>query len=271
LCSLAGVLFFIGRHPSELLHYKNYLGLHFMRQVTTVAARRPHSNSWIFAVCLALAPCHLLAASEPWQNLFDGKTLSDWQQIGGTAEFVVDNGEIVGTSKADTPNSFLTTKRPYSDFILEFDVKVDEGLNSGVQFRSNSRKDYMDGRVHGYQVEIDTSARAYSGGIYDEARRAWMYPLSRNEAGRKAFRNGEWNHYRVEAVGARISTWINGIQTARLIDNLEPSGFIALQVHSVETPEQINRKVRWRNLRIATTALVENSLRIPLMWTKSAF
>lgn len=36
----------------------------------------------------------------------------------------------------NTPNTFLATKKTYGDFILEFDFKIDDGLNSGVQLRS---------------------------------------------------------------------------------------------------------------------------------------
>lgn len=214
---------------------------------------------WLLSALLLMASGQAAQAEEHWQALFDGKTFANWKQLGGAAEYTIENGEIVGTSKANTPNSFMTTTRLYGDFILEFDVKLDAGLNSGVQIRSNSRSNYLDGRVHGYQVEIDTSARAFSGGIYDESRRGWMYPLTRNDAARSAFRNGEWNHYRIEAIGNRISTWVNGQQAARLVDALESEGFIALQVHSTETPEQVNGKIHWRNIRIQTTNLAQNA------------
>jgi hypothetical protein len=175
----------------------------------------------IMSVLIVFMPLQLTHAAPQWQDLFDGKSLDNWKQLGGAAEYTIENTEIVGTSKADTPNSFLATTRLYGDFILEFEVKVDAGLNSGVQIRSHSRSHYMNGRVHGLQIEIDTSTRALSGGIYDEARRLWLYPLTHNTAAQSAFHNGEWNHYRIEAVGNRISTWVNGKQTARLIDDLE--------------------------------------------------
>ena len=103
---------------------------------------------------------------------------------------------------------------------------VDNGLNSGVQFRSNSYSEYKNGRVHGYQCEIETSDRKWAGGVFDEARRGWLYPLTRNPTGQEAFRNGEWNHYRIEAIGNQIRTFINGIQCANLIDDLTSEGFI---------------------------------------------
>src|SRR5690625_7754622 len=119
----------------------------------------------------------------------------------------------------NTLNSVLSTKKNYEDFILDFEVKVDPSLNSGVQIRSNSIPSYRNGRVHGYQVEIDPSRRAWSGGIYDEARRGWLYPLTQNEKGRQAFDPYGWNKYRVEAIGPSIRIWINGVNTSNLLTN----------------------------------------------------
>jgi hypothetical protein len=62
----------------------------------------------------------------------------------------------------------------YTDFILELEFLVEPGMNSGIQIRSHSYKNYNNFRVHGYQVEIDTSARAWSGGIYDEVC-GWLF------------------------------------------------------------------------------------------------
>ncbi|GAH63420.1 unnamed protein product, partial [marine sediment metagenome] len=146
-----------------------------------------------------------------------------------------------------TPNSFLCTEKMFSNFILELEVKVDTALNSGIQIRSSSFEEYRNGRVHGYQVEIDPSERAWSGGIYDEARRGWLYDLQKNEAARKAFKNGEWNHYRIEAIEDSIRTWVNGVPAADLVDSMTATGFIALQVHNSRIE---GLKVRWRNIRI---------------------
>ncbi|HQH41676.1 MAG TPA: DUF1080 domain-containing protein, partial [Bacteroidales bacterium] len=112
-----------------------------------------------------------------WYQLFNGKDLSGWVQKNGTAEFKVDNGEIVGTTVPKSPNSFLCTEKEFDNFILELEFKVDSQLNSGVQIRSISSPLIMNGRVHGYQVEIDPSSRAWTGGIYDEARRGWLCTL----------------------------------------------------------------------------------------------
>ena len=201
---------------------------------------------------LALAAfCALTVSAENWQPLFNGKNLKGWTRKNGKAEYVVRDGAIVGTSKSGTPNTFLCTNKNYGDFILEFEFKVDPQLNSGVQLRSQSLKEYRNGVVHGYQFEIDPSSRAWSGGIYDESRRNWLYPLTKNPAAQKAFKNGEWNKARIEAYGPSIRTWINGVPCANLWDDMTPEGFIALQVHAVPK-ELTGKEVAWRDIRICT-------------------
>jgi hypothetical protein len=121
-------------------------------------------------------------------NLFNGKDLTGWKILNGKAKYEVKNGEIVGTTVHGEPNSFLATEQEYGDFILSLEFKIDSGTNSGVQFRSESKADYQKGRVHGYQLDIDPSARAWTGGIYDEARRLWLYPLEYNPPAKDAFK-----------------------------------------------------------------------------------
>ncbi len=211
-------------------------------------------NSLLLFVMVAL-----LASCSPqgpkWQELFNGKDLQGWEKLNGTAEYKIEDNTIVGISQLNTPNTFLATTEKYDDFILEFEFKVDEGLNSGVQFRSNSLADYKDGRVHGYQFEIDPSDRSWTGGIYDEARRGWLYPMNYNPEGMKAFKQGEWNSARIEAIGNSLRTWVNGIPCADILDETTSSGFIALQVHAIKNAEQEGKTVAWRNIRILTEEL----------------
>ena len=202
---------------------------------------------------LLFLTCASFLFAQSWEPLFNGKNLSGWKKLNGKAQFKVENGAIVGVSKMGTPNSFLATKKVYGDFILEFDFKIDEGLNSGVQLRSESNKEYMKGRVHGYQYEIDPSERAWSGGIYDEARRNWLYPLTFNANAKTAFKHGEWNKARVEAVGNTIATWLNGVPCANVWDDMTPEGFIALQVHAINDASNEGKTVQWKNIRICTT------------------
>ena len=190
-----------------------------------------------------------------WQPLFNGKDLQGWKQLNGKAAYEVKNGEIVGTTVANTPNSFLATEKMYGDFILELELFVDPSMNSGIQIRSHSKPEFQKGRVHGYQVEVDPSSRQWSGGIYEEARRGWLYPLEYNPAGKPAFKNGQWNKYRVEAIGNTLRTWVNGIPAAHLVDADTPNGFIALQVHAIKKDDTPGKQIRWRNIQIKTTDL----------------
>lgn len=191
-----------------------------------------------------------------WVSLFNGKDLKGWKQLNGQAKYEVVKGEIVGTTVLNTPNSFLCTEQEYSDFILEVDLFLEGNMNSGIQFRSESKPEYNNGRVHGYQCEVDPSERAWSGGIYDEARRGWLYPGDLNPASKTAFKTGEWNHYRIECIGPSIKTWLNGIAVAQVLDNMTPRGFIALQVHAIgNKKESEGLKIRWKNIKIKTTGL----------------
>ncbi|HEX8462816.1 MAG TPA: DUF1080 domain-containing protein, partial [Segetibacter sp.] len=192
---------------------------------------------------------------ESWQTLFNGKNLNGWKQLNGKAKYDVKNGQIIGTTVFGEPNSFLVTEQDYGDFILELELKMDNNMNSGIQFRSESKADYMNGRVHGYQYEINPSPRGWSAGIYDEARRDWLYPMDYNAAAKTLYKKGEWNRIRIECIGNSMRTFLNGVPAAHLIDDLTPKGFIALQVHSISKQEAAGQTIAWRNIRIQTKNL----------------
>jgi len=206
----------------------------------------------LFAIALMVTSTMTMAQ---WKSLFNGKNLTGWKQLNGKAKYEVKNGTIVGTTVYGEPNSFLVTEKEYDNFVLEFEFKVDSTMNSGVQFRSLSKADFKNGRVHGYQFEIDPSARAWSGGIYDEAGRGWLYPVELNPSAKTAFKQGQWNRGKIECIGNSIRTWLNGIPVAHLIDDAISKGFIALQVHSINNKKDEGRQISWRNIRIKTTAL----------------
>ncbi|HVS16963.1 MAG TPA: DUF1080 domain-containing protein [Planctomycetota bacterium] len=173
-------------------------------------------------------------------ELFDGATLAGWRAL-GDARYSVDDGCILG-EVGGGGQSFLVSERTFGDFVLELDVKNELPGNSGIQVRSRVRDD---GRLQGYQIEIDPSPRAWSGGLYDEARRGWLDDLAGDDVARAAFRPGEWNRYRIECRGAWIRAWVNGVPTADHLDALDLEGVIGLQVHSGN-----DTRVRWRDLRL---------------------
>lgn len=193
-------------------------------------------------------------AHKGWVSLFDGKSLDGWEQKNGTATYSIQNGAIVGKTAEGSPNSFLCTKKHYGNFDLEFEVKVHNRLNSGVQIRSQTVGGTPSGRVNGPQIEIEASGAngAEAGYIYGEAAGGWMTPADKRKP-HKVFKDGEWNAYRVLAEGARIRVWINGTLISDLVDKKKlqshPKGFIGLQVHSIGRG-QGPYDVAWRNIRI---------------------
>ncbi len=230
------------------------------------------------ALLVLVAASHSLSAEESsgpqWHSLFDGETLDGWEQHSGDAKYTVEDGCIVGTSVPDTGNSFLCTTEQYGDFIFECWWKVDPVLNSGIQFRSlfydedtevtgkdgKTRKVPAD-RVHGYQSEIDVEPernRMWSVGVYDEARRGWLYPGIHGGDGDEFSTQGQkltnvhgWNLTRIECQGDSIKTYLNGELRADFEDDMTSKGIIALQVHGIgNNAEKVGKQVRWRNIRI---------------------
>lgn len=207
------------------------------------------------ATALMLLASPLFAGEKGWVALFNGKNLDNWQQNNGTATYRIEGKKIVGTTSEGSPNSFLCTKKSYSDFELEFEVKVADELNSGVQIRSVSDPKIQKGRVHGPQVEIATNGTA--GFVYGEALRkngkglGWLSEDRTDAKAMAAFKKGKWNKYRVVAKGNSIKTWVNGVPVADLNDTKSemPSGFIGLQVHGIKKGTG-PYEVRWRKIRI---------------------
>ena len=193
-----------------------------------------------------------------WQNLFNGKDLKGWTRLGGKAEYTVENGAIIGRTVMNSRNTFLCTDKEYGDFILEADVWVeDEEGNAGIQTRSHFDPNAFngEGRVYGRQCEVDPTIRRWSGGIYDEGRRDWLYPMQLNAKAQNVYREGQYNHFRIECIGNEMKTWVNGVAAAYVVDTIDQKGFIGLQVHSINSADHAGRKVGFKNIRIKTTDL----------------
>jgi hypothetical protein len=212
-------------------------------------------KKYIYPIILLLSTATITNAQE---KIFDGKTLKGWKRLAGMADYKVEDGQIVGTTVLNSGNTFLVTEKEYGDFILELDAKIESSLsNSGVQTRSHYNPAGHDGKglVYGRQFEIDPSERKWTGGIYDEGRRDWLYPLDLNAKAKDAFKVGEFNHIRIECIGHEMKTWVNGIPTADVVDTIDAKGFIGLQVHAVSDEKQAGKKVYFKNFNLQTTNL----------------
>jgi nicotinamidase-related amidase len=231
------------------------------------------------AIALSIAASPLQAQSKGWKPLFNGKDFTGWVVRGGKAPFAVENGEIVGTVIAGTPNTFLCTEKNYGDFVLELEFNCHKDVNSGVQVRSeyNEKEKIVEGlpplpgnakprskyksgpnHVSGYQIEIEFGP-GRTAGIYDEDRRnGWVYPAVGTEQDKqfrkdgvnpKIVKPGQWQKLRVEASGDTIKTFLDGKLRANAKDTASLSGLIALQVHSAGARDN-GKQVRFRNIQI---------------------
>lgn len=197
------------------------------------------------SLSLLVALSSILSAADDagFTPLFNGKDLAGWKKVGGGATYEIDGDAIVG-KVGPGANTFLRTEKLYGNFIFKCEVKLDVPGNSGIQVRSHQQPG-ENGRVFGYQCEIDPSARAWTAGIYDEGRRGWLYPLEGKPEAQKSYKAGEWNLFVIECEGPSIRTWVNGVPCADLLDAMDMEGFIALQVHSGKEGQ-----IRWRNIQI---------------------
>lgn len=214
----------------------------------------------VFVATFLLLAANSFAQNNNWQSLFDGKTLNGWKQMTGSAPYTVENGQIVGTTVPGSPNSFLASEQRFiGDFVLELEAMMtDTTTNSGVQFKSNfdPKANNGKGRIYGYQFDFDPSFRKWSGGIYDEGRREWLYPVSYNPKGQISFTPNVYHKIRIECIGNTVKTWLDGVAVSYVVDTLTANeGLLALQVHSIGKPEHAGVKVYWKNIRIQTKAV----------------
>ncbi len=217
-------------------------------------------NTLLIAYLLLLlsAPSSAQKNESPWKSIFNGENLAGWKMVGDKGVAYVQNGEIILQRTKDTKeHTFVTTKKNYSDFILEIDFKMDApGFSTGVLIRcvdANSSPDTSRVRLYGYQIKIDNTARNWTGGIFDDfgGTWKWMYDLSNNEPARQAFRTNDWNTFRIEAIGNNIKVWLNGVPSTNLINNKYSKGYIALKIHSLNNSVKDEAVlIHFKNIRI---------------------
>lgn len=226
----------------------------------------PHSRISSIVVTTVLALGSSVAAQDPdaeptppWWATIDTESLLPenldanglpvgWSMVGGPASYGFTTDErgarILEGRGGAARNAFLVDPTIRGDFLLELEVRIARGEgNSGIQIRSTV--DEPGRRMFGYQIEVDPSERAWSGGLYDEGRRGWIASLANNVDAREAFVPGAWNRYTILAIGPRIRTWVNDVPAVDHIDFKDAEGRIGLQIHSGRCD------VAWKELRIA--------------------
>ena len=193
------------------------------------------SAHFLFSLAVWLTLSSVAAQS----SLFNGKNISGWQ-IHGTEKWYVENGELICESGPDKEYGYLSTLKSYKDFVLKLEFKQEANGNSGVFFRST-----VNGTIiKGWQVEVAPTGQ-HTGGIYESYGRGWLIkPVPEKE---KYLKTGEWNNLKIQVIGDKVTTFLNGHEMIQLQDDkiAAGEGGIALQIHSGG-----GIKVRWRNLKI---------------------
>ena len=191
-----------------------------------------------------------------WQTLFNGKDLDGWKNLGAKQDVFIRNGTIIGRTKADSGNGFLTWHEKVKDFELHFEVKCHDEVNSGCQIRSQALEEH-DGHLAGPQVEI---TRHRYGSIYGEwlkekkpdstlKGRGFISGPRKNVA--DCWKSDDWNQYRILAEGPRYRVWVNDVLISDFEDpKTDLAGFIGLQIYGAWSPEKVGHEVRWRNIRL---------------------
>ncbi len=182
-----------------------------------------------------------------WTPLFDGKSTKGWEPRAQVESFKAVGDELHLVSKV---NVWVVSDLQMGDFIVELEVKIPQenaGFNSGLGFRLVGDK----GKPKGYQCEID---RSKPGGVDGIGMGGWLYPKGKeqtdtyNKNTKGLFKPKEWNHFKVEAKGPHIRTWLNGKLIAELDAKQSLKGRFGIQHHGKGGTVKF-RKLRVRELK----------------------
>lgn len=216
------------------------------------------SKAWIALVIPVILVRAQSPANPPWISLFNGQNYTGWKIVGpaNLAPAEIEDGAMLLRQRINTAeHTFVSSKEKYGDFILELDLKDDPGFNSGILLRCVDAPVDAKVRLNCYQVKIDNTARAWTGGVFDDFGDSWrwLHDLAHNEAGRAVFKLGEWSQFRIECIGPTIKVWVNGVPTTHLVDEKYSEGKIAFKIHSLgDRPDETRKAIRFRNIRIIT-------------------
>ncbi|CAN5761836.1 hypothetical protein BH10BAC3_BH10BAC3_22770 [soil metagenome] len=187
-------------------------------------------------LCLSIS---VGVSAQKFKKLFNGKDLTGWT-INGTEKWYVDKGELVCESGPDKQYGYLSTDKPYKNFILDLCFKLEANGNSGVFIRSG-----IEGtKISGWQVEV-APAGLHTGGIYESYGRGWLIqPKPEDE---KWLDSTGWNHMVINVQGDQVTSYLNDHMMVQFKDEKigAGTGFIALQIH-----DGGGIKVRWKKIKI---------------------
>ncbi|MEM9281861.1 MAG: sulfatase-like hydrolase/transferase [Verrucomicrobiota bacterium] len=197
---------------------------------------------------VASAAVTVKPSEDGFQRLLVGNRLNQW--AGDPKYWSMKDGELTRVTDGSLKmNRFITWKgSTVRNFDLRVKVRVSAGGNSGLQYRGTSRPDLGLDIVTGYQCDIVTKNPQYNGMLYEEKGRRILAHTGEKvivdpegqswivgQMPVKEFAPDEWREFRVLVKGNHHQHWIDGHQTADLLDfdgtgrSLE--GVLAMQVH----------------------------------------
>lgn len=222
-----------------------------MKQSRAMQNRTMATGVLLGLLALLLASPGSVVAGEA-VTLFDGTSMDGWHKPMGVPEeyrggkWEIVDGTLLGDQDPPGKGGFLATDKIYKDFVIEFDVKLDEPADSGIFLRMGE-----DGKNH--QVTLDNDKVKKFGWVYLSWGKGTVHEAPE---GLDHFKQGEWNSVkiRIEGEPSRIQVWLNGAHitdfqhTEETTRNVPKEGRIGLQIHAGDWEE--GAKVRYRSIRL---------------------
>lgn len=165
-------------------------------------------------------------AEDTWIPLFDGKSLEGWEKVGkDDSVWEVKDGALCGSG---VPSMLVSTKGPYKNFKYRAEIKINDGGNSGLYFRTKEKPGFTDG----YEAQIDSTHK-------DPIRTGSLYGF--NHVYKQLVKPDEWFTYELEVRDdvwrgremTRIKITVNGDELYEYLDFAKTykQGHFAFQQH----------------------------------------
>jgi hypothetical protein len=196
--------------------------------------------------------------AQEWTQLFNGKDLTGWEQI-GPGKFVVEDGKL---KTVGGMGMLLFAGEKFGDVQIRVVYDVANGHdNSGIFIRIPDKPaDPWEAVNRGFEIQIDNGMRFlhddyHCTGVLYSFSKALSYPQ---------FRPGKWNTMEISLIGPKTVVYVNGEKVTEFKEGdpvppegrwFEPkrgqrpdSGYIGLQNHDDESTVYF-REVAIRSLK----------------------
>jgi hypothetical protein len=154
-----------------------------------------------------------------WVTLLDGKTMGDWNRVGGETNWRLEDGAVVADKKTSKEIAYLVSKSSYKDFTLHVEFWPSNDANSGIFIRCADPAKPGDHTCYEANIFDERKDPTYGTGAITHYAEVSPMPKA----------GGKWNTYEITAKGRDITVVLNGQQTAKLHNGMFSEGLLALQ------------------------------------------